>query len=434
MEDAGMIIREIAASLYPWDLADEGIDTIVDKLVKHTNVNSIYLVGIMHYEKRPLTSLFYTQNPKRKWYAPEDSRVYYRMSESAFANTCLKPQYSDREFLKHTDWLDELTACARRRGLKAGVEISHTFYDSAKALAEHPDVLQQNIHGKPFSNHYCCNHPDVKEYMKQLFSDTVAHHDVDFIQTCMMLFHEGKPVETPWFMPDKADPNLAALLGVVTGGCFCPHCRQKALSMGYDWDSMVSQLQELERIATATPYNNNDVCMDLQMLLGSNLTEAGLLLEYPALAQFLEFRVRCITELMSEIYTGIKAARPEVEFRYNNYLPRPELAGLDFRAVAPYLDSVRDSDYTEQKPIVDDFRYKRGTLLKIRRGIGMDKPLIAAFACRPNATPEILKRSIGVLATMGVDGFSLGHYDGSTNILLRAVRDAMEENDIHLAP
>ena len=174
--------------------------------------------------------------------------------------------------------------------------------------------------------------------------------------------------------------------------------------------------------------------MDLQMLLGSNLTEAGLLLEYPALAQFLEFRVRCITELMSEIYTGIKAARPEVEFRYNNYLPRPELAGLDFRAVAPYLDSVRDSDYTEQKPIVDDFRYKRGTLLKIRRGIGMDKPLIAAFACRPNATPEILKRSIGVLATMGVDGFSLGHYDGSTNILLRAVRDAMEENDIHLAP
>lgn len=427
-----MVIQEIAASLYPWDLADEGIDAIVDKLVEHSNVNSIYLVGIMHYEKRPLTSLFYTQNPKRKWYAPEDSRVYYRLDESSFSNTCLKPQYSDRDFLKHTDWLDELITCARHRGLKAGVEISHTFYDSAKALAEHPDVLQQNIHGAPFSNHYCCNHPDVKEYMKQLFRDTVAHHDVDFIQTCMMLFHEGKPVETPWFMPDKASPNLSALLGVVTGGCFCPRCRQKALSLGYDWDAMVNELKELERIATATPYKNNDVCMELQMLLGSNLTEAGLLLEYPALAQFLKFRVHCITELMSEIYNGIKSIRPNVEFRYNNYLPYPELAGLDFRAVAPYLDSVRDSDYTEQKPILDDFRYKRGTLLKIRRGIGMDKPLIAAFACRPNATPEILKQSIGILATMGVDGFSLGHYDGSTNILLRSIRDAMEENDIHL--
>ena len=44
-----MVIQEIAASLYPWDLADEGIDAIVDKLVEHSNVNSIYLVGIMHY-------------------------------------------------------------------------------------------------------------------------------------------------------------------------------------------------------------------------------------------------------------------------------------------------------------------------------------------------------------------------------------------------
>lgn len=428
-----MIIREIAASLYPWDLADEGVDNIVDKLVEHASVNSIYLVGIMHYEKRPLTSLFYTQNPKRKWYDPEDSRVYYRMDENSFRNTCLKPQYSEREFLKHTDWLDELTRCARRRGLKAGVEISHTFYDAEKAMREHPDVLQRNIHGVPFDHHYCCNHPDVKEYMVQLFTDTVKNHDVDFIQTCMMLFHEGKPVETPWFMKDKADPNLAALLGVVTGGCFCENCRRKAIGMGYDWDAMVTQLSELERIATATPYRNNDVCMELQMLMGSNLTEAGLLLEYPALQQFLEFRVCCITELMQEIYTSIKAVRPEVEFRYNNYLTRPELAGLDYKAVAPYLDSVRDSDYTEQREITDDFRYKRGTLLKIRRGIGFDKPLIAAFACRPNATPEILHRSIAALATVGVDGFSLGHYDGSTNPLLDAIREAMEINDIHLA-
>lgn len=428
-----MIIQEIAASLYPWDIADEGIDPIVDKLQKHANVNSIYLVGVMHYEKRPLTSLFYTQNPKRKWYDPEDSRVYYKLNEDSFSNTCLKPLYSERDFLKNVDWLDNLIACARRRGLKAGVEISHTFYDAEKALTEHPDVLQKNIHGQPFRNHFCCNNPDVREYMIQLFCDTVRNHNVDFIQTCMMLFHEGTPVNTPWFMKDAGNPNLAALLGVTTGGCFCEHCRKKALSMGYDWDQIVAQLQKLERIATATPYHNNDVCMDLQMLMGSNLTESGLLLEYPALGEFLKFRAQCVTELMREIYVGLKKVNPKVDFRYNNYLTRPELAGLDFHAVAPYLDSVRDSDYTEQRPICDDFQYKRGTLLKIRRGIGMEKPLIAAFACRPNATVDILHQSIQVLSTMGIDGFSLGHYDGSTNQLLQAVRDAMEENDIHLA-
>ena len=427
-----MIIKEIAASLYAWDLADEGIDAIVDKLVEHSSVNSIYLVGVMHYEKRPLTSLFYTQNPKRKWYAPENSRVYYRMDMDSFKNTKLKPQFSEREFLKHTDWLDVLTECARRRGLKTGAEISHTFYDTEKALKESPDVLQQDITGKPLASHFCCNNPDVKEYMRAIFYDTAKNHDIDFIQTCMMLFDTGTPVETPWFMPDKTDPKLAALLGVSTGGCFCPHCRAKAAKLGYDWERILRDMTELQRIATASPYRNNDVCMELQSLMGSNLTEAGLMIEYPGLYQFLAFRVQSITDLMKEIYQGIKEAKPHVEFRYNNYLRYPELAGLDFRAAAPYLDSVRDSDYTEQREVTDDFAYKRNTLLKIRRGIGCDKPVIAAFASRPNATEEILHRSIQALSTVGVDGFSLGHYDGSTNKLLHAVKDAMEMYDIHL--
>lgn len=427
-----MIINEIASSLYPWDLHDEPVDSIVDKLTRCSNVNSIYLVGVMHYEKRPLTSLFYTQNPQRKWYAPEDSRVYYHVNPEAFSNTVLKPQFSQRDFLKGTDWLDVLTECARRRGLKAGVEISHTFYDTKKAMEQTPDVLQKDIHGNPISQHFCCNNHDVREYMKALFTQTVAEHDVDFIQTCMMLFDEGKPVETPWFMQDEADPNLSALLGVVTGGCFCPHCRAKAISMGYDWDNMVESLKELEKIATATPYHNNEQCMKLQMLMGSNMTEAGLIMEYPALGQFLEFRIKCITSLFSDIYASIKKVKPKVEFRYNNYLRRPELAGLSFPHVAPYLDSVRDSDYSEQKPVTDGFRYKRGTLCKIRYGIGFDKPLLAAFAVRPNATPQIIRDSIGQLAQMGVDGFSLGHYDGSTKPLLMAVKEAMEEYDIKL--
>ncbi|MDL2318811.1 hypothetical protein LJC74_07060 [Eubacteriales bacterium OttesenSCG-928-A19] len=427
-----MIIREIAASLYPWDLHDEPIDKIVDKLVEHSLVNSIYLVGVMHYEKRPLTSLYYTQNPTRKWYAPEDSRVYYRVDQERFKNTKMKPQGSERDFLKGTDWLDVLTECARRRGLKAGVEISHTFFDTKHALAECPDVLQKDIHGQPIHQHFCCNNPDVHEYMRVLFSESVRLHDVDFIQTCMMLFHQGHAVETPWFLPNQADPKFAALLGVATGGCFCEHCREKAIKQGIDWDALVEQMTELERIATATPYHNNDACLELQMLMDSNLTEAALLMEYPGLAQFLTFRMDSITEMFRDIYNDIKAVKPNVEFRFNNYQRHPELSGLDYKAVAPYLDSVRDSDYTEQRKVTDNYEYKRHTLNKIRRGIGCDKPLLAAFAVRPNATPQILKDSIAQLAQVGVDGFSLGHYDGSTNLLLRAVRDGMEENDIHL--
>jgi hypothetical protein len=301
-----------------------------------------------------------------------------------------------------------------------------------RAMKDFPYVLQKDIHNRPIHQHFCSNNPDVREYMRVLFTESVRKHDVDFIQTCMMLFHGGGPVETPWFLPNKADPKLAALLGVVKGGCFCEHCREKAVAEGIDWDKMLNSLKMLERVATASPYNNNDQCLELQTLMDSNLTESGLLMEYPALHQFLVFRMNSIAGLFRDIYNDIKSVKPGVEFRYNNYLRYPEFAGLDFKAVAPYLDSVRDSDYTEQRPVTDNFEYKRHTINKIRRGIGCEKPLLAAFAVRPNATTQILKDSISALSRVGVDGFSLGHYDGSTNLLLQAVSDAMAENDIQL--
>ncbi len=62
--------------------------------------------------------------------------------------------------------------------------------------------------------------------------------------------------------------------------------------------------------------------------------------------------------------------------------------------VGPYLDSVRDFDYAEHLRALDDFVYKRNTLMKIRRGIGFEKDLIAALAVRPNATPELLIKSL----------------------------------------
>jgi len=430
-----MQIKEIAASLYPWDLADEGIEQCGQNLTSRSGVNSIYLVGIMHHEKRPLTSLFYTHNAKRKFYAPENSRVYYRMDESNFKATPLKPLYTEREFLKGKDWLDELTTYGRQNHLKTGAEISHTFYDTRIAGEKFPDVLQKDVHGRIIDRYFCCNNEHVREYMRAIFFDTVKNHDIDFIQTCMMLFNSGTPVKAPWFFdtwmnPDDPENRLAALLGVARGGCFCEHCRAKAQSLGYDWETIIRDLAKLNDIANANATSHNEVVMENHLLLGSNLMEAGLMLEWPSLYQFLEFRMKCITSLFEDLYAAVKEANSKAEFRYNNYLRYPELAGLNYLSARPYLDSVRDSDYSEQTGAKDDFRYKRNTLLKIRHGIGFEKSLLAAFAVRPNATPEILRRCIQVLSELGVDGFSLGHYDGSHMEHLDAVKQGMFEANV----
>lgn len=433
-----MYISEIAASLYPWDVADEGMPHIADELINRCSVNSLYLVGVMHFEKRPLTSLFYTHNKERKYYLPENSRVYYSIDENNFKNTKLKPCFSERDFLKGTDWLDVLTKEARKRGTKAGIELSHTIFDTNIAREEYPDTLQRNVLGELIDDTQgllCPNHPDVHEYQRAMFYDVVKNHDVDFIQTCLLTFSQGSPVSAPWFYENWMDigkGNLSALLGVAKGGCFCENCRKNAIEWGYDWDLIIRDMTALYKVAHATPYRYQDSLMENNLILGSNLTESMLLFEYPGLSEFLRFRIDSITRLFKDIYESVHEAKKDIDFRYNNHVRYPEYTGISFKDIAPYLDSVRDSDYSEQTGAKDNFMFKRNTLLKIRRGIGFDKKVIAALAVRPNASPEIIKESIAVLDELGIDGLSLGHYDCAHIQHLDAFKEAIEAVNVKL--
>lgn len=434
-----MYIKEVASSLYAWDLADEGIGTIADNLQQHSDVNCMYLVGVMHFEKRPLTSLFYTHNPKRKYYLPENSRVYYRMNLDSFKNTALKPLYSERDFLKNTDWLDVLTNEARRRGMRTGVELSHTLYDTDIARAEHPEMLQRDVNGNLINatqGMLCPNHPDVHEFQRAMFYDSVKNHDVDIVQTCLLTFadgRDGRGARAPWFYDtwmDTEQPMLSAIMSLANGGCFCESCQAKAKKLGYDWELILRDMKKLHRVVNATPYRFQQELMENNLTFGSNLTETMLLIEYPGLLEFIKFRIDSITELFRDIYESVHEAKPGIDCRYNNHVRIPEFTGISFKDIAPYVDSIRDSDYSEQTGAKDRFVYKRNTLLKIRRGIGFEKNIIAALASRPNATPELIRESIKIMSELGVDGISLGHYDGAHMEHLDAVKQGIRDAGI----
>ena len=78
-----MYWREVVASLYAWDLLDEGLEHMLDVLQRETLTNSVYLVALMHDEKRPLTDFYYPHNPRRKVYWTEDSRPTGRPTRTA---------------------------------------------------------------------------------------------------------------------------------------------------------------------------------------------------------------------------------------------------------------------------------------------------------------------------------------------------------------
>ena len=102
--------------------------------------------------------------------------------------------------------------------------------------------------------------------------------------------------------------------------------------------------------------------------------------------------------------------------------------------MAPYLGSVRSSDYSEQRGNMAAMEHKRQFLLSLREAIGDDKPLISAIGIRPKATPELVRKGVVISCECGADGLGLGHYDGASMSLLRAIRAGLEDADARSGP
>ena len=375
---------EVSASLYAWELHDEGIEKILDNLESMAGVNSVYLIALMHYEKRPLTSLVFPHNPVRKTWQAEDSRIYWRPDLNRYGR--IKPRLSDYDWLNQTDWLKILVGAVRKRGLKTGVEISHTVLDADRGKTEFLDCVQRDITGAPravYGRGYpiCLNNPDACQYVLNLLSDLVANYDVDYVQTCMIPFMPGGP--------DK-------------GGCFCDSCLRVAKEAGFDLEKAKSVLQ-------ANPKAQ------------------------PELDQWQAFRRDSATRFYKAMHDGVHAIRQGVDLRFNDCFRNAGDWGLDLGRIKAHLDSVRVCDYTEQQGNPPAMKGKRQWLTDERRMLGKDFRLLSAVAVRPKATPELIREGVKIAVECGVDGITLGHYDGSEFPMLRAVREGLTAAKVDVA-
>jgi hypothetical protein len=418
-----MFWREVVASLYAWDLLDEGLEPILDALQRETLANSTYLVALMHDEKRPLTDFYYPHNPRRKVYWTEDSRAYWVPRPEAYRDSRIKPRLTDNPELQGRDWLHELIEGSRKRGMTVGVELSHTWIDKERARDELADCVQRDVYGQAFDQQICFNHPDVRAYALALYTDLIDGYDVDFVQTCVRGFNPGRSQSST----ASAAAELQRLVGVALGGCFCEHCRAAAERRGIHWDEMVSRLRWL-----ADGYNrySHKQAFEMNLLLRSSTTATALLTEVPELYAFLRFRVESLTSFFAEVYERAHAVDPEIDVRLNHYAMYPELMGLDLRAVDPYVDSVRSSNYSEQSGDPAQMERKRTYLHSIRRAFGIEKYFLSAISPRPKATPQLVKQGILISAQCGADALTIGHYDGAWINCLRAIREGIEEAGI----
>ena len=420
------VFKEVAASLYAWDLADEGCEPIMETLKETAQVNSLYLVALMHYEKRPLTDFYFPHNSTRKTYFPEDSRVYWFPHADSYRDSRIKPQATERNEFRKTDWLDLLVKAARKGGWKTGAEISHTVLDQQRAASEFVSVVQRDIYGKPAGQLICPNNPVAMAYLIALFTDLVKNYDLDFVQTCLRPFSAGERSGA------AASRPMQRVLQTVTGTCFCDSCVSAAKAGGFDLRAAQRAMLPLADKLTGSGANLADAHY-LQLLRASNTSAEAILIQHPEIFDFLKFRCASMTRMFARLHDVVKGINPKIELRLNAFIyDFWELSGIEFSQLVPHLGSIRSSNYDEQEGRMEAMEHKRQFLLAVRAAAGDDTFFLSSIGIRPKATPELVRKGVLISSECGADGLSLGHYDGAPLRLLEAVGDGLREADVRV--
>lgn len=372
---------EVSASLYAWDLHDEGVERVLDNLQGMAAVNSVYLIGVMHPERRPLGGGFFPHNPVRTTWTAEDARCYWHPDPALYGR--IKPRLSDNGWLNRTDWVRMLVNAARRRGLRVGVENSHALVDKERAEGEFADLAGRNIHGeithvRSWLRPLCPNHPDVRDYAVAMYSELVAGYGLDYVMSAIVSFDEGGPEQ---------------------GGCFCDSCRRAAGEAGFD-------LARAQRALLADPRAE------------------------PARTDWQNFRVQSTARFYKAIHGKLRALKPSIDLRYSQHMSDPAQWGVKLTALQPNLDSVRIQEYSEQTGDPALMPGKRRVLAAARSELGPDFPIHAALGVRMKATPELVREGVRIAAECRMNGVTLGHYDGATFPMLRAVKEGLAQAGI----
>ncbi len=378
---------EIGGSVFAWDLHDEGVEKVLDNMQEMSAINSIYIVGLMHPEKRPLTRGVFPHNPMRQTWTAEDARIYWHPDLPRYGR--IKPRLSDHDWLNQTDWVHVLVDAARKRGLQVGVEISHALVDKERAEGEFADVVERNIHGeithvRDWLRPLCPNHPDTRAYALALFSDLVANYHPDFVMSCTVSMDEGGP--------DK-------------GACFCAACKKAAAAQGFD-------LEKAQAALLADPRAQ------------------------PAADQWQNFRCDSVARYYAAIHDAIRPLQPNIDLRYNMHQTarNPLDWGVDIVKMKPHLGSLRIMDYAEQAGVASALLAKRQWLTENRQKLGPDFWIVSAVAVRPKATPDLIEQSVQLCVDCAMNGIVLAQYDGADFPNLRAIRAGLAAAKIPVPP
>lgn len=300
---------QFALWAYPWDLLDEGVESVADRLAD-IGVDELNLATNYH-SVQP----FLPHNPERKTFFARASS-YFHPDEEHYGR--LEPV--PNETMGGDDWLADIADTVGETHLTLN---SWTIgcHNSRLGMAN-PDLTLTSPFGDSLAFGLCPSNPDVQEYLTGLLSDLSTRGPFDAVELETFDYFYGTGFG--WHH-DKYHVELGRLGEFLFGLCFCDTCRENAQDAGVNVD-------------TARESARDGVAAVIEGDLSPDASIAGWLRTHSDLGEYIDARMPTLTDL----YADLRAATDSSAQlgRYTGFFDADDawMHGADLNSLAQHLD------------------------------------------------------------------------------------------------
>ena len=374
---------------YVWDLEDEGIGSVLDRLSGEVGATGISLATSYH----SIDHLRIHAGVSPRIYR-SDAGVYFQPDAKHYAATRLKPITAPR--IKSRNPLAKIAeACSRRHMTLRSWTV---FCHNSNLVARNESFGCRNVFGDLNPTWLCPANPDVREYFRALVADLTENYPLGAIEAEAVLFPPGlhhHQHEKIGLAPGTGEQFLLSL-------CFCESCRQSATRAGADVESAARSAQtRLEKSFQV----GRSVSDDVDELLAADEPLAG----------YCRWRVESMTELIAALKAGCKASLVMYD------VGEPHAAGGDVAALNEHVDAFLGACYAP------DIEKIEATVDRLRKLKPDAAGVELGFHGYPPVCPDAqtLVRQFTRAAELGVRSVNLYNYGIMPEANLDWVRQAV---------
>ncbi len=285
-ENTGHVLNAPSRAMraFVWDLADEGIHEVLDRLAP-LGIDGVHLALAFHGGR------FYCPHNRRHAmvHAP-DGAVYFQPLLSCYEalRPRVHPEYGSGVFVSR------VREALHERGMSLTAWV--VLFNNLTLSAAHPHACGVNALGDRIEGALCPANPDVRAYAQALVENLAHRVGVDAIELEDFSFASQQSYRGARWAEIPIGPNLGYLLGL----CFCPHCRNRGEEANIEVGALKYHVERMLRQGLAGSISDRRI--------GDEIADP-----YSLMSRYSETRSETITTLIDELNESLAGSPAQLQ-------------------------------------------------------------------------------------------------------------------------